>query len=125
MKADELVKIEEIADKIDYLKSIEEFKEEDFGRFVIVGFNRTRPEKRVGRILQVRKNQGAYNSDMVLIRIADGNILVHENNRYQFIDNPEDISFLNCLFFSYEDIIDTPLSAFDDSDTCVGFLIDE
>lgn len=66
---------------------INEFKEEDFGIYVATGLqsnssDSNTPLRRIGKVVQVRQEAGAWGSDIVFLRHWDGDLWMHENQSF-------------------------------------------
>ena len=63
---------------------IHSFKESDFGEYVITGMiaGENTLLSKTGKLVQIRLEAGAFGSDMVLIRQADGTLRPHENQAF-------------------------------------------
>jgi len=65
----------------------------------------TKPEQRVGRLVQVRKKSGGFGSDTILIRMMNGRLQSWENQSFCSIA-PEYANYYESLFKDVE--LDTP-----------------
>jgi hypothetical protein len=74
-----------------------EFTEEDFGSYVCTGPHGGPDVNRVGRVVQVRLEDGDFGSDTVFLRHSNGNLQMHTNNFYEKV-NPLLISALDKMY---------------------------
>ena len=88
-------------------KMIHEFDESHFGIYVATGPQQggnNSPERRIGRVVQVRKEAGDYGSDIVFLRHWTGELWTHTNQAF-FKVRDEYTEILNKKF---EDILNDP-----------------
>lgn len=73
--------LQRIIDKIDVVRYTT--KPLDHHQFAVTAtFGPTEPEYRIGFCTQVRKGQGKFGTDQVLLRHADGSLQTHENQAF-------------------------------------------
>ena len=67
-----------------YGEMIHEWKDSDFGEYVITGMiaGENTPLSRIGKLAQIRLEAGDFGSNMVLLRQADGILRPHENQAF-------------------------------------------
>lgn len=64
-------------------------KTADFGTFVLTGPIAGKDicfENNVGYLVQIREKEGVFGTDLVVVRLANGNIVAHENQFFYKID---------------------------------------
>jgi len=71
-----------IVTNIDWSRMISHSSHPSFGQFVVTGPNSLPASDRVGFCVQVRRKVGQFGSDMVILRHANGDLYIHENNFY-------------------------------------------
>jgi len=64
---------------------IKPFNKEDKGKYVLSGFVMDTMEMIIGKLVQVRQKQGAFGTDLVLIREANGTLSSHTNQHFWII----------------------------------------
>jgi len=92
-------------DKNKYNHIITEFKESDFGRYVLTWLG---PQEKymIGKLVQIRLEAGCFGSDCVFLRHFDNLLMMHENQSFYEIDKKY-IKELDILFSSVnEDTVD-------------------
>lgn len=63
-----------------------EFTQSDFKRYIAVGFLINPPiNVMIGKVVQIRKEWGAFGSDQIFLRCQDGLLQVHENQHFYFV----------------------------------------
>lgn len=93
------------------------------GQFVVTGPNLIGDYGRVGYCVQVRKGIGMFGSDAVLLRHADGAIIVHENQYYCAM-NAEQEALARAVFKVLPEVERYDLGYSDYAGVCeFGFLI--
>ncbi|EKR4921489.1 plasmid protein [Escherichia coli] len=93
------------------------------GQFVVTGPNLIGDYGRVGYCVQVRKGVGQFGSDAVLLRHADGALIVHENQCY-YAMNAEQEALARTVFKALPEAEQYDLGYSDYAGVCkVGFLI--
>ncbi|MGG5617009.1 hypothetical protein ACPDHD_11885 [Myroides odoratimimus] len=99
------------------------FISSDKGKYVLSGLISPTLEQKVGRLVQVRQKQGAFGSDVVLIRESDGTLSSHHNQCFWII--PEQYSKeLDSLFKNvYQDDADEYEYSIEGKEKQKGFLI--
>lgn len=99
------------------------FINSDKGKYVLSGLISPTLEQKVGRLVQVREGQGAFGSDVVLIRESDGVLSSHHNQCFWLIPEefyPElDIKFKNV----YQDDADKHEYSIEGKEKVKGFLV--
>lgn len=71
-------------------KMVHEFKDEDYGMYVVTGMQAGGGNtmfRRIGKVVQVRQESGAFGSDTIFLRHPDGILWTHENQCYYKIDD--------------------------------------
>jgi hypothetical protein len=78
---------------------ISSFNETHKGRYVFTGIQQSENtvESRLGKVVQVRKEAGAFGSDIVLLRHSDDSLTSHENQSFYLIPK-EFYSYLDAFF---------------------------
>lgn len=84
-------------------------EEHGFNTIVIAAFAPCEDIKKVGRLLQVRKNAGAFGTDSIFIRTMDGGIECWENQSFYSV-HPDCADYFHKLF--EETPIDPPNSEY-------------
>lgn len=77
--------LRDIVDRMSYVGMIRDWNDSHFNEYVITGVQSgfsNNPNKRIGRIVQVRLKAGAFGSDLVLLRHANGDLTSHENQSF-------------------------------------------
>lgn len=99
------------------------FVSSDKGRYVLSGLISPTLEQKVGRLVQVRQGQGAFGSDVVLIRESNGSLSSHHNQCFWII--PEQYSEeLDDLFKNvYQDDSDEHEYSIEGKEKEKGFLV--
>lgn len=100
---------------------IHNWKENYFNKYVITGMIQgSEPEKRIGRLIQVRLEVGDFGSDAVFLRHSDGSLSVHTNQCFFLIPDEyiKEIEF----DFESEDTIDTEYTQGHENPE-IGFII--
>lgn len=65
---------------------IHNFTEADFKKYIAVGFFFNPPINiMIGKVVQVRKESGAFGSDQIFLRCQDGLLQVHENQSFYYV----------------------------------------
>ncbi len=103
--------IESILENFHYENRIN-FTEKDFGRFVITGLinGENSIYTRIGKVVQVRKEAGAFGSDTVFLRYANKVLGTSENNSYYAVSDSD--SEIIKKWFGEIDLIDKPGDAY-------------
>jgi hypothetical protein len=78
---------------------INNFVESDYGKYVITGMQAepSNVNTRIGKLLQVRLEDGIYGSDCVFLRHLDGSLIPHENQAF-FRVRDEYIDFMDSIY---------------------------
>lgn len=98
------------------------------GQFVLVGMGMAPDIYRIGYVVQIRLGQGAFGSDLYLIRHADGTYQQHANNFYLEMDFEEIdqvAKWFEAAMPGGENFDDGYILNGDPETLAIGFLIDK
>ena len=76
----------------------EYLKDMKFGDFLITGMTHDNFKRKIGYVVQIRREAGAYRSDMVLLRHQDGELVPHHNQSFTKITDEYHIKLLREQF---------------------------
>lgn len=95
----------------------------DKGKYVLSGLINPTLEQKLGILVQVRQEQGAFGSDVVLIREQDGTLSSHHNQSFWIIPD-EYKDELDELFQDvYKDDADLQEYSIEGKENVKGFLV--
>ncbi|AZA90943.1 Uncharacterised protein [Chryseobacterium nakagawai] len=121
-------KTEEIETLKKYMKGeprgiIKPFISSDKGKFVLSGLIQGSMEMKIGKLVQVRRKMGAFGTDVVLIREADGTLSSHHNQCFWIIPDQYH-GKLNSMFKDvYNDDADLHEYSIDGKEKTKGFIV--
>ncbi|MDG9815812.1 hypothetical protein [Pseudomonas putida] len=68
-----------------------------FGQFLLTGPGPAGLLEKIGYVVQIRRRQGIFGSDVYLLRHCDGSLCQHSNNMFQPLTPDEAIAVLPCF----------------------------
>lgn len=102
---------------------IRKFVDSDFNCYIVTGFlSGASIKMKVGKVVQVREEAGAFGSDTVLIRNCDGLLIPHENQSFYKVPHYAIKKSDEVFKDVFLDIINTPYNLSGEFEE-IGFII--